>query len=350
MNRIGKYGLRALLALTLLAMSFPGTAMAAGTAAGTLISNTASVDFQVGGVPQATVTSVAATFNVDRKVDLTVTAGAGAPAFANQTSAPMVFTVTNTGNDAFYYQLSAAENTDTNAILSLTTDIWLDADASGTVTAGDTLYVNETTFGTFSANESFQIVVTGDISSGALDTQSASVDFTAKTFTALGVEAVSGGGAGTGAAIVLADLSATAGPTDYDGDGTATNTYTVQGATLSISKSQTLISDGAGGTAGFIPGATVEYSIAIEQTGGASTPTAVTMTDTLDVANLTFLTGQYSGGTDVQIDAYDATTTGTSTTYTSGVFSSPDVTVTCPAGALNEVGDICTIKLRVQIK
>ena len=344
MKTTRRYGMTAIALFVALAIAVPEVAHAVGTAAGTPISNQASVDFKVGGVDQTTVTSVAASFTVDKKVDLTVAAGAGSTVFANQTSAPLVFTVTNTGNASYLYQLSAAENTDANNILAVQADIWWDKNADGVQDAGDMLYADENTFGTFSANETFQVLVTGDIAGTALDTQFATVDFTANTYSAAATEAVNGGVAGSGNAIVLADAGT-------DGAETATNTYTVAGVTLSITKSQALIDDSQGGTVAYAPLGTVEYTVLITQTGGTSTPTAVTLTDDIDVTNLNFLTGQYNAGADdVQIDAYDDTTTVTTTTYASGVFASPTVTVTCPAAALDEVNDSCTIKFRVQIK
>ena len=47
-------------------------AYAAGTSAGTVISNSATVDYDVGGIDQDDITSAAVTFKVDRKVDLTM--------------------------------------------------------------------------------------------------------------------------------------------------------------------------------------------------------------------------------------------------------------------------------------
>src|SRR5687767_2631415 len=48
------------------------SAHAVGTAAGTDITNTATVNFSVGGVAQTPVNSNTTTFEVDRKVDLSV--------------------------------------------------------------------------------------------------------------------------------------------------------------------------------------------------------------------------------------------------------------------------------------
>ena len=52
-------------------------AQAAGTVANTTISNTATVNYTVGGVAQTAINSNTSTFLVDRKVNLNVTAGTG---------------------------------------------------------------------------------------------------------------------------------------------------------------------------------------------------------------------------------------------------------------------------------
>ncbi|HXS88009.1 MAG TPA: hypothetical protein VN705_01595, partial [Steroidobacteraceae bacterium] len=62
-------------ALALLALSSVGVlqgAYANGTASGTTISNQATVDYSVGGVAQTQITSAAASFVVDTKIDFTV--------------------------------------------------------------------------------------------------------------------------------------------------------------------------------------------------------------------------------------------------------------------------------------
>ncbi len=76
------------------------TALAVGTASGTIISNTATVDYQVGTDPRSA-TGSAPGITVDNRVDLTVSnTDAGnnvnvTPGAANQV---LTYTVTNTGN------------------------------------------------------------------------------------------------------------------------------------------------------------------------------------------------------------------------------------------------------------
>ena len=76
------YRLRAaVMGLGVVIASMSGVAFAAGTDAGTTVSNTFTLDFSVGGVAQTQITNdgvgpnpAPTSFTVDRRVDLTVTA------------------------------------------------------------------------------------------------------------------------------------------------------------------------------------------------------------------------------------------------------------------------------------
>ena len=97
--------------LAILTLAFSSNiALAAGTLANTPISNTATLAYDVNGVPQAAITSPAATFVVDRKINLAVTEADGAPSIvgSGQAVAVTAFTVTNTGNDTQDFGLAAA--------------------------------------------------------------------------------------------------------------------------------------------------------------------------------------------------------------------------------------------------
>ena len=86
------------------------SASAAGTIAGTTISNQATVSYQVGGVAQNPIASPTVQFVADNRIDLTVAEGSTtttqtSPGLTNQVTS---FTVTNTGNAAQAFVLSAA--------------------------------------------------------------------------------------------------------------------------------------------------------------------------------------------------------------------------------------------------
>ncbi len=91
-----------------LAMLVAPAALAAGTASGTLISNSALLQCSVCGA--GGMSSSAASFVVDNKVNLAVTEGDGLPtsATAGQAAAITAFNVTNLGNTVQDYSLAAA--------------------------------------------------------------------------------------------------------------------------------------------------------------------------------------------------------------------------------------------------
>lgn len=87
-------------------------ALASGTASGTTINNTVSVNYKVGGVDQ-TATGASDSFKVDRKVNLTV-AEVGTTTTEvspGQTAAVTTFTVTNNSNATLDFALAAAQQT-----------------------------------------------------------------------------------------------------------------------------------------------------------------------------------------------------------------------------------------------
>jgi hypothetical protein len=86
-------------------------AFAAGTAAGSTITNTATVDYSVGGVNQADIEATNI-ITVDRKVALTVAEVGGASTLVvpGQTKAVTTFTVTNNSNDYIDVALSSTQH------------------------------------------------------------------------------------------------------------------------------------------------------------------------------------------------------------------------------------------------
>jgi len=90
---------------------FPGNAH---SAAGDLISNTATISYEIGGLPNTSNASTA--FTEDRKINFIVAdsnGGAAVPVISDMVDAVMQFTVTNTGNDINDFLLTAV-NTSPN--------------------------------------------------------------------------------------------------------------------------------------------------------------------------------------------------------------------------------------------
>jgi len=306
-------------------------ALAEGVTAGDTITNTVTVDFQVGGVDQTAVTDTD-TFTVDRKVNVTVSEVGNATTNVSpgQTEAVTTFEVTNLSNDTIDLDLSVAQpGTDDFDVTNVT--IYLD-DGDGIFNAGDTVvtYLDE-----IAEDETVTVFVVADVPSGQVTNDVSEVVLTADAHAGggaatLGAELVDTAGANTaGVDTVLADG---AGDTDAANDGafSDTDSYTVAAAALSAAKTSTIISDPVNNTTNpkAIPGAVIEYCIAVSNAAGSATATGVTVTDilpadvTYDATFGIFVNGTVDGSAVCQAD-------GTS----GGSFSSGTV-----SGALSDIG------------
>lgn len=313
MNRLNRL-LGTVGALALVAAS-ASPAFAAGTAAGSTITNTVTVNYQVGTVAQ-TATGASNTFTVDRKVNLTV-AEVGTTTTQvspGQSAAVTTFTVTNTSNATLDFALAATQqtglagahaNTDTFDVTNI--KIYVDSNLNGTYDAGtDTLitFIDE-----LAADTSKTVFVVADIPLGRVTNDVAAVTLTATgreggTATVQGVALSETTGANTaGMDTVFAD-GAGATDTARNADYSAKDDYTVQAAALTISKLSTVISDPINGTTNpkLIPGATIEYCIVVNNAAGSATANNVAISDPLPTTVTyssgygTFLNGTVTSG------------------------------------------------------
>jgi uncharacterized repeat protein (TIGR01451 family) len=304
--------------LTALSSAAAMPAFAAGTTAGTTITNSVTVDYQVGGVAQGQ-QSASNNFTVDRKINLlveevgTVTTNV----VPGQTNAVTTFQLTNSSNELLDFALAATQITGgtaahggTDSFNASNVRIYRDNSSTGTVgswDAGDTLvtgYIDELVVDT-----AIRLFVVADIPAGLANNAVAGVTLRAT--------AREGGLAGTqGAAItettgantagkdtVFADAAGVAGDGARDGSHSDNDDYTVQTATLTVTKSSRVISDPFNNTTNpkLIPGAVVEYCIAVANSGSADA-TSVLINDPVP-GQLTFnagtilLNGTVTGGT-----------------------------------------------------
>lgn len=288
---------RALVLTTAVGMVPATAAHAAGTLAGTVVSNTATVNFSVGGVPQTAVNSAAANFTVDRRVNLAVAEDGAVTTSVSPGSTDRVtkFILTNTTNDTLDFSLGAAQDAGGTAAHGGTdnfnaTNVRIFVDnVSGGGTVGtydpgvDTLtYVDELV-----ADTSRAIFVVVDIPLGQANGDIAGVTLTA-TAAAGGVAATQGSdlsqtvGGNTAGIDTLFDDAA--GDTDAVRDGRSSDDddYTVSAATITLTKSSRIVSDPVRGITNplVIPGALVEYCIAVANTGSAAA-TGIAFSDTL---------------------------------------------------------------------
>lgn len=292
MNRINR--LLGTVGAAALVVTSASPAFAGGTAAGSTITNTVTVNYQVGTVAQ-TATGASNTFTVDRKVNLTV-AEVGTTTTQvspGQTAAVTTFTVTNTSNATLDFALVAAQQTggagahsNTDNFDATNVKIYVDTNGNGSYDAGtDTLvtYLDE-----LAADASKTVFVVADIPLGQVTNAVAAVTLTATgreggTAASQGIALTQTTGANTaGMDTVFADG---AGATDAarNADFSAKDDYTVLAAALTISKLSTVISDPINGTTDpkLIPGATIEYCIVVSNAAGSATATSVAISDPL---------------------------------------------------------------------
>jgi len=304
--------LHASLAALGLAMALSaGLAHAGGTPSGTTINNTATLNFTVGGVAQPSIGSSATgnssgagtptAFVVDKKVNLTVTTqdATFVTVAPGATAQVTTFTVTNNGNDTQDFALSSAQRANGTPLFGGTDNF----DATGCAqyvesggTAGyqaaqDTAtYIDE-----LAADASKTVYVVCSIPSTQVNGDVAVVTLTATaraggTPGSLGAALVQTVGANTaGVDTVFADA---AGSDDAAGDASysARDAYKVVSSVLTVTKTATLICDPTDATTNpkNIPGAIVRYSITISNAGGGASALLTTMSDILQVANLSF--------------------------------------------------------------
>lgn len=281
-------------------------AFAAGTTAGTTITNTATVDYQVGGVAQGQ-QSASNNFTVDRKINLlveevgTVTTNV----VPGQTNAVTTFQLTNSSNEVLDFALVAtqvaggtAAHGGTDTFNANNVRIYRDNTATGTIgswDAGDTLiasHVDELVVDT-----AIRLFVVSDIPAGLANNAVAGVTLraTAREGGLVGTQGAviteTTGANTAGKDTVFADIAGATGDIARDGSHSDNDDYTVQTATLAVTKTSRVISDPFNNITNpkLIPGAVVEYCIAVTNSGGAAA-TSVVINDPVP-GQLTFNTG-----------------------------------------------------------
>jgi len=292
-----KHYLTVILALAALALAVPQAAQAAGTIAGTTITNTVSVNYQIGGVPGAAATG-SSSFTVDVKVNLTVArVDTGLVASAPSSTRLLTFEVTNTSNTALDFRLTSIQ-TATNPFDSATNDFTLandpgvafvDVNTNGVYDAGDLTYINE-----LATDATFTVYVSGVIPGTATNGQ--------KTAYGLIAEARAGGGAGEGGAlsqavlynglnVVFADVANGTVTGDGNRDAMMSDRSGFIVAAISVAKTAAVYWDPVNlfSTPKAIPGAIITYQVTITNPGSVNA-TNVSISDNLGAQPVTFRT------------------------------------------------------------
>lgn len=298
------------------------TALAVGTQSGLTISNSATVNYQVGGIGQTAIISspdgltpagVTTDFVVDNNVDLTVVSQDASTVTVAPGSNDRVleFLVTNVGNTTQGYLLSVVNGA--TAIPMGAVEIWIDnpIGSPGVYDVGtDTLYVGGTNAGDLDPNggtDNITVFIVADTPLAAVDAAVDNYSLLATT-TNIGSTVVTVDTApntAAGVEVVFADAAGTAaGDGASDGTHSDTESYTVASATLVVTKTA-VVDDGLGGSYA-IPGATVTYTITVANTGGAAA-TSVAITDAIP-ANTTYVANSITLNAAAQTDASDSPT------------------------------------------
>lgn len=328
-------------------MLYSGQAMAAGTAAGTTITNNVSVSYKVNSIDQTAATA-SNDVVVDRKVDLMVarldnTATQVTPGSTNQA---VSFRITNNSNDTLDFALSAVQvvngqpagitGTDSADVTGPLT-YYLDANHNGQLDAGETQITH---LDALAPDASADVLVVASIPAALTNGQIASITLTAT--------AKANDGAATQGADLVQATTNTAGvdtifadghgasDADRDASYSATDDYTVFAASITATKTSKIVS-GDFGTGAAIPGAKVEYCISVANASGGATASNVVISDTLPATVL------YDSAFGVKVGGANCTTPGAGAgTQTSGVVSGTIASLTA--------GSTQTLIFRADIK
>jgi hypothetical protein len=357
--------------------SVSGTAMAAGTLSGDIVSLGATADYEVGGTPMPQVSTASpAQFMVDTVIDLTV-----AETGSNYTSVTpgsndqiLTFTVTNTGNATQDFALSAAVVTvggddpidgGSNTVDFTATGLQAFVDINGNTAydAGtDTTYIDG-----LAPDASVTVLVAADISSSPAHGDVAACTLTATahdggTNGSLGAVTVENSGSANDTSLIAANADIVFGDGSglvdgaTDGAHSAADAFLIASATLTLTKSSAVISDPFSSVnPKMIPGAVVEYTIRVANGTGTGVQDAINILvqDDLsaEIANIAFENDAYASGYGIRMalngGAYTNLTNASDSPTDEGSFVSNVVSV---GGIDLTPGDYTDIQFRVVIQ
>jgi hypothetical protein len=285
------FGIAASLLFAVIVMAVPQFAQAANTAAGVSISNQATVNYTVGTVPQTAVPGNTVTFVVDRVIYLTVTKQSDVSSAPSSTFQAIQFLVSNTSNTAMRFALSPVSKGTNTWDLGASAKIYRDNNSNALYDAGDTLYVDASTFGNIASGATFTVLIVGDIPVGLTNGVAAGYDLLATAVDA-GTTNPSTETAGTKAAnlnvvmTIFGDAAGSAvGDGARDGKHSASGTFTVTAAGLTVTKTATVYSDPINSVsvnAKAIPGAVITYTVTVTNAAGGANATNVAIADNLN--------------------------------------------------------------------
>src|SRR5689334_10379140 len=243
------------------------SAHAVGVAAGTSIDNTAQVTYSIGAT-NTTATSNTVSVTVAEILDVVVTLQTpSVNVTAGATQQRLVYRVTNTGNgpETFSLVMTSVLGGDDFDPVASSPAIYFDTDASGDLSPGDTPYVIGTNDPNLNADAFVTVLVVNNIPAGAADGNRGFSRLTATARTGSGAPGTAFAGQGVGGTDAVVGTTGASAQTN--------GTYLVSGVTVKAVKSQTVVDQFGGARP--VPGARINYSIAVSATGTGTASGAV---------------------------------------------------------------------------
>lgn len=275
-------------------LALPTQAQAAGTRAGSTISNTASASYDTGGGTQ-TVDSNQVDLLVDELLDVTVDSSdpADVPTTPGATTQRLTYSITNNGNGVESFGLTTVANGGGDDYDPTVTQIYID-NGDGVFDANtDTLYTPGANDPTLDPDESVTIFVLSTTPAGVADGDRGTVSLVAAAKTGTGAPGTSFAGQGEGGG------DAVVGSTGADGQDQGA--FVVSAATVSLVKSAVIV-DPFGGSEP-VPGATITYTI-VATVAGSGSVGGLAVTDNIP-ADTSYVAGSITLGGTAQTDAVD---------------------------------------------
>lgn len=240
----------------------PAAVRAAGTAAGTNITSTATVDYSIGGTSAST-TSNTTTVAVVELINVTIALQSPTVSVAaGATNEGLLFLVTNTGNSAEEFVLAGdsvlvGDDFDPTPAAPF---IYFDSDASGDLSPADAPYVAGSNDPVLAADASVAVILVNDIPVGLPDGERGRSELGATSSTGTGAPGTVLVGQGASGLDAVIGMSG--------GQAAIFGEYFVGDIQLSAVKSQSVL-DPFGGTQP-VPGATITYQIVVSPTGSGT--------------------------------------------------------------------------------
>ena len=242
-------------------------ARAAGTPAGTVVENAATVSFEVAGNPSMLTTNLTS-FTVLERIDVIVTLQSPqALVAAAETNRALLFTVTNTGNgtETFGLAVDNALTGDDFDPLAAVPPIFFDSDGSGDLNVGDVAYTPGSNDPDLPADGSVAILIVNDIPPAVANGDIGRSGLVATSLTGTGTPGAEFPGAGDAGTDAIVGTSG--------GQAIAVGEYIVSDVEVVVSKSQS-VADQFGGTEP-VPGATITYTVTVEVIGSGTATASV---------------------------------------------------------------------------